>query len=99
MSRTPYFDEYEATRRNSTVPLNGIRFGDVANLNFGQVLPTNLAGNLSWAPITSGVTIEFPSYRIVKQYNDQGIVSDFTIEMRQDTNAEWTPIPEVVRYA
>jgi hypothetical protein len=93
MSDTPYFDAYEARRRRTTIG-TATRF--VTPSSNSRITVERLGFDAYAVPYTSSqsgaLRLEYPTYRVVKQYNTHGVLIDFTIEMRENSNSEWQSI-------
>ena len=96
MSDTPYFDAYEARRRQRGTPVYGVTVStEYAAGTAGTFLSYGSGINSSWYTTTS---IEiYPKYRLQKTYTfigDIRVIQDCFIESKASSQAEWVQVDE-----
>jgi hypothetical protein len=107
MSDTPYFDAYEARRRQRGTSIYGVRVSTEnaagtagTYLNYGSGLISDSGIDSSWCSsgVTGTVTYEvYPKYRLQKTYTfigDVRVVQDCFIESKAASDAEWVQVDE-----
>ena len=98
MSDTPYFDAYEARRRQRVSQTYGVRADNTVGTE-GTVL-TYESGIDSWYTTAGSgyITSEvYPKYRLQKMYTfigDVRVVQDCFIESKANSQAEWVQVDE-----
>jgi len=101
MSDTPYFDAYEARRRQRVSQTYGVR---ASTENTAGIAGTSLSYgssiDSSWysSGVTGSATYEvYPKYRLQKTYTfigDIRVVQDCFIESKRSSDAEWVQVDE-----
>ena len=98
MSDTPYFDAYEARRRQRVSQTYGVRVDNTVGtantfLSYGSGLHSSYMSGL-----TGTITYEvYPKYRLQKTYTfigDVRVVQDCFIESKRTSDAEWVQVDE-----
>jgi hypothetical protein len=96
MSDTPYFDAYEARRRQRASQTYGVRAStENAAGTAGTFLSYGSGINSSWYD-TRSIEI-YPRYRLQKTYTficDVRVVQDCFIESKASSVAEWVQVDE-----
>ena len=100
MSDTPYFDAYEARRRQRASQTYGVRINTENAAGTEGTVLTYESGIDSWYTTAGSgyITSEvYPKYRLQKMYTfigDVRVVQDCFIESKANSQAEWVQVDE-----
>jgi hypothetical protein len=98
MSDTPYFDAYEARRRQRVSQTYGVRINTVNAAGTEGTVSTYGSAIDRWYTTTGVDTVTiYPRYRLHKTYTfieDVRVVQDCFIESKANSQAEWIQVDE-----